>query len=365
MESGTGARIHLHHVYDYTDVDRAFWVEHLEDWVPASIIDAHVHVTDPAFRLRQPTEAMRRSYWVMEACEPQDADSLVRCCRTLFPGRKVSLLCFGHPDLDYDLDAANAYTSSQCVARGWRGLAVCRPAWTRQETERALDAPGIIGLKPYYAMIGRSDSHRDAHLDASIFEYLPHHQLEVLDARGGWLTLHVPKAERLGHPDNIREVRELRKRYPNIVVVIAHLGRSYTEPHALEGIPPLAEDEGLYWDNCAVLNPAVHRTAFQRIGPGRILYGTDNPVFYMRGRRQWEGRTYVNRTSYPFYFNKEREPPEVEARYTLYMYEALKAIKDVAVELGLTRRQIEGVFYDNADRLIRDVVGRKRRLGKE
>ncbi len=79
-----------------------------------------------------------------------------------------------------------------------------------------------------------------------------------------------------------------------------------------------------------MLNPAVLRMAFELFGPERLLYGTDNPVFYMRGRRQWEGRRYINRTSYPFFFNKEREAPEVEARYTLFMYEALRAIKERA-----------------------------------
>ena len=30
----------LHFHWHYTDVDRAFWVEHLEDWLPRRIIDA-------------------------------------------------------------------------------------------------------------------------------------------------------------------------------------------------------------------------------------------------------------------------------------------------------------------------------------
>ncbi|MBM4048673.1 MAG: hypothetical protein FJ279_26520, partial [Planctomycetes bacterium] len=250
-------RAHLHHVFDYRDVDRAFWAEHLEDWLPGEILDAHVHVTDPALQLEKPSEAKRRSYWVMEVNEPQSAESLARCYGIVFPNRKVVLLCFGHPDLAFDTDGANAYTSQQCEARGWHGLAVSRPQWTAAETERVLNLPGIIGLKPYYGMIGKSEATRDTHIAASIFDFLPHHQLEVLNARGGWLTLHVPKAERLGHPDNIREVKEIRRRYPDIVLVIAHLGRSYTEPHAQEAIPLLADDKGLYWDNCAVLNPAV------------------------------------------------------------------------------------------------------------
>ena len=349
----------LHHVFDYTDVDRAFWEEHLEGWLPKRLIDAHVHVTDPSLRLVEMTEEKRRSYWVMEVGEPQSAETLARCYDTVFPGRDVSLLCFGHPSLEYDVEAGNAYTARECVARGWHGLAVCRPGWTARETEEVLNAPGIIGLKPYYAMIGPSETGRDRYIEASIFEYLPHYQLEILNARTGWLTLHVPKADRLGHPDNIREVKEIRRRYPNIILVIAHFGRSYTEPHAREAIPQLAEDEGLYWDNSAVLNPAVHRLALKEIGPERILYGTDNPIFYMRGRRQWKGRTYINRTSYPFHFNKEREAPKIEAGYTLYMYEALKAIKDVCDELGLDALAVEAIFCGNADRLIRRALAGK------
>jgi len=349
----------LHHVFDYTDVDRAFWEEHLEGWLPKRLIDAHVHVTDPSLRLKKPTEEKRRSYWVMEVGEPQNAETLARCYETVFPGRDVSLLCFGHPSLEYDVEASNAYTSRECVARGWNGLAVSRPTWTTRETEQVLNAPGIIGLKPYYAMIGPSETGRDRYIEASIFEFVPHQQLEVLNARGGWLTLHVPKADRLGHPDNIREVKEIRRRYPDVILVIAHFGRSYTEPHALEAIPELAEDEGLYWDNSAVLNPAVHRLALKEIGPERILYGTDNPIFYMRGRRQWKGRAYINRTSYPFHFNKEREAPEIEAQYTLYMYEALKAIKDVCDEIGLDSSAVEAIFHGNADRLIRRALANK------
>jgi len=340
----------------YTDVDRTFWEEHLEGWVPGEIIDAHVHVVDPALRLVEPSEEYLRTFWTCEVCEPQPVESLERCYDICFPGRRVSAICFGHPFLDYDVDGMNAYTSRICAARGWHGLAVCSPDWDAEKAARVLDMPSIIGLKPYYAMIGKASSDRDGHISASIFDYLPHHQLEVLNERGGWLTLHVPKAERLGHPDNIREIREIRRRYPNVVLVIAHLGRSYTEPHAREGLPPLADDPEIFFDNSAVMNPAVHRLALEVIGHGRILYGTDNPVFYMRGRRQWKGRTYINRTSYPFYFNKEREPTEVEATYTLYMYEALKALKDACEEIGLGPAEVRVIFSGNAERLLRRVL---------
>lgn len=343
----------LYYVWDYRQVDREFWQQHLEGWVPRRIFDAHMHVINPAFRLEPMTQEARRQYWVTEACDAIDAPTAARCCEIVFPGREVKCLALGAVDLAYDIEASNEYVRTEAAGRGWRAMSSLIPQWSAQRVAEELDKPGVIGVKPYYSLIGHNPLTRDEHIEASIFDFLPHRALEVLDDRRAWVTLHVPKACRLGHPDNLREVREIRRRYPNVVLVIAHMGRSYTEEHAKEGLVPLADDGGLYFDLSAVLNPAVHRLAIKALGPRRLLYGTDNPVFYMRGRRSWQGRQYINHTSHDFYFNRDKhEPPAVEARYTLYMYEALKAIKDVSIELGLSRAQIEGIFHDNAQGLL-------------
>lgn len=353
--------IPLYHVWDYTAVDRAFWDEHLEGWLPRRMIDAHTHVMHPRFRTAPMTEAMRRQYWVNEVFEPIDADNAAHCFSTLYPGRELTPLVFGFPDLDFDLEGGNDWLQAECARRGWLNLAVVRPQWDAHRIAALLDRPQVIGLKPYYSLISPNRETRDAHLEAGIFDFLPHHQLEVANERGAWVTLHVPKADRLGHPDNVREVRELRRRYPHIVLVIAHLGRCYTEAHAREALPQFADDPGLYFDTSAVLNPAAHRIALEHLGPRRLVYGSDGPILYMRGRRQYEGRTYVNRTNYPFHFNRQREAPDVEARYTLYLYEDLRAIRQACDDLGLRERSlIDGLFHDNAARLIAGIQARKR-----
>ncbi|MFO8006354.1 MAG: amidohydrolase family protein [Candidatus Brocadiia bacterium] len=347
----------LHHVWSYTDTDRRFWEEHLAEWLPDRITDAHRHVGDPAACLEPMTEEMRRQYWVNEVSEPMDAEQAARCDEIVFHGRLESCVAMGWPSLRFDLERVNDYLRRQCVRRGWHCLSVCRPEWTAERVAEELDKPGVIGLKPYYSLISADPSTRDKHMQAGIFDFLPHHILEVADERGAWITLHVPKKERLPHPDNVREVRRIRTRYPDIVLVVAHFGRCYTEPHAREALPQFADDPGLYFDNSAVLNPDVHRLALEHIGPRRILYGTDNPVFYMRGRRQWKGRQYINRTNHPFHFNKEREAPEIEARYTLYMYEALRALKDACAGLGLDAAEVKAMMHDNAAQLIRRAAG--------
>jgi uncharacterized protein len=341
----------LNHVWNYTDVDRAFWRRHLADWLPQRIFDAHTHVNEPEFRLRTPTEEKRRQYWVNEVIEPIGADAAQRCYATVFPGRDVSCLCFGFPDLDYDIEQSNARLQSECVDRGLHCLAVVRPQWSADRLAEELDKPRVIGVKPYYGLIGDDSATRDRHQEASIFDFLPHHQLDLLNERRAWVTLHVPKADRLEHPANIAEIREIRRRYPHVRLVIAHLGRCYTLSQAEAALPQLSDDDGLCFDCSAVMNADVHRFALETIGPKRILYGSDNPVFYMRGRRQYRGKTYQNRTSYPFFFNQQREPPEVEATYTLYMYEELRAIRQACEQLGLDADDVEALFYGNACRL--------------
>lgn len=345
--------IPLHHVWQYTDVDREFWREHLEDWVPHRVFDAHTHVNEPEYFTHPPSEEKRRQYWVNEVMMPIGADTAAHCYATVFPDRDFSCLAFGNPSFEFDITASNDSLAESCRRHGWYRLAVVAPDWPVERVERELNRPRTLGVKVYYALIpGQDPDSRDKFLEASIFEFLPHEHLELLNRRRAWVTLHVPKADRLGHPDNIAEIRELRQRYPDLIVMIAHLGRSYTLPHAEEALPQLAEDEGLYFDNSAVFNPDVHRFALEMLGPERILYGTDNPIFYMRGRRQWHGRSYVNRTSYPFHFNKEREPPEVEAGYTLFMYEGLRALRGACEQLGLSREHVEAIFHGNAMRLI-------------
>jgi len=353
--------IPLCHVFAYKDIDRAFWLEHLEGWLPPKIIDAHIHFNDPRFQIEPVTEQMLKSNWVTEVSPSKpDAATAERCVQVTLPGREVTLVAFGHVDLGWEIEGSNEDIRIECLKRQWHTLVMVRPTWVAEQVDWWLSKPGVLGVKPYYSMMGYSKQGYNVHINAGIFDFMPHHQLEVLESRAAWLTLHVPKLERLGHPDNLRDIAEIRRRYPNIKLVIAHLGRSYTLPHAQEGLLPLAEDTGIFFDNSAVLNPVVHDLALRTIGPDRILYGTDNPVFYMRGRRQWSGKTYINRTDYPFHFNTERESPEIEATYTLYMYEALKAIKDTCQNLGFGREEVEKIFYGNARRLIDDVRARTR-----
>src|SRR5512140_3347015 len=99
----------LYFLWDYNDVDRAFWAEHFEEWLPRRIIDAHTHIMEPSLRMVPMTEAMRQQYWVSEVFEPIDFPTADHCHALVFPQREFSCVAFGFPDLDFDVEGGNTY----------------------------------------------------------------------------------------------------------------------------------------------------------------------------------------------------------------------------------------------------------------
>ena len=71
----------LYDVWDYTDVDRAFWDAHLADWLPERLIDAHSHLLLDRLRLVERTEEKKRQYWVNELELCMDAETAEHCDR--------------------------------------------------------------------------------------------------------------------------------------------------------------------------------------------------------------------------------------------------------------------------------------------
>ena len=207
--------IPLHHVWNYTEIDRAFWREHLQDWLPAEIFDAHTHVNEPRFRRETMTEEKRRQHWFNEVCEPIAAADAQRCHRSFFRAATSPAWRSGCPFwITISRPATPVCKRSACGAAGiaWRSSRRSgRPgALARTRPTAGLGRQGLLCLdRP------RRDDPRQVP-GGRHFRLPPHHQLELLDRRRAWVTLHVPKADRLGHPANIAEIRQLRRQYPRI-----------------------------------------------------------------------------------------------------------------------------------------------------
>ncbi len=318
--------------------DTRIYEEELCPWMPDKIIDSHVHIGLDE-HCAPISEERLRTNWAYEVGVSQSWEQYCETVRTLFPRQSVSALVTGVPFREMDLDRNNEYVISGLPDPDTRALFVSRPEWPPDLVDQAFER-GFVGLKPY-PDLARGDS------DPSIFDFLPHSHLKVLDSRGGILLLHIPRPRRIADPDNIAEIREICNRYPNVKVIVAHIGRAFCLPPALTGLPPLVDCPNLWFDNAANLNPDVMAYAIELFGPERIVYGSDLPITLIRGMREYEGDSYTNFTDGDYSWNTVRKPPEIEANYTYYLYEELRALIAAVKRVGLDKKAVEQIMYYN------------------
>lgn len=326
-------------------VDRRFYEENLAPWLPARILDCHVHVGlgDGA----KPISPERyKSMWSLEVGCHQSWRQLRQTYRALFPEQEVSALAFANVYYEIDTDRENDYVLAGILdeANRAQGLYVTRPTTQVADIAHAL-SKGFIGIKPY------PDLFDGVSMEVSIFDFAPREHLEIVNELGGVMMLHLPRAGRLGDPDNIREVIEISEAYPHIRLIVAHIGRAYCLPTAKRGLPALAHYPGIHFDISANVNQDVIEYALEIVGPDRILYGTDIPVMLMRGVREHVGERYIDFTDGPYSWNTNRKSPDEESSYTFYVYEQIRALIQAARRLGYSKDLIEQVMYTNGTRL--------------
>jgi glutamate-1-semialdehyde 2,1-aminomutase len=296
------------------------------------------------------TEEIRARNWAGAVSHPAyPVEAAEADYAKLFPESEVWRLQFGTIYREADFEACNDYCAQTADQRRVWALLVLDPLWSAEELRARLLTGRFSGVKPYWSMVpGKAEA--EVRLD----EMIAPEQLEVLDGLGLLATVHVPGPERIRDPHTRQVLREWCARYARATFVVAHLGRAYAFPFARDTFAELAGIEGLLFDCSAFLNPDGFELAFRTIGPQRILWGTDFPVLSrMRGYRVWEGETYRNITSGEYPWNTDRRPPEVEAQYTYFIYEALKGMRQGAERAGLTAGDLEDVFFGNASRLLR------------
>ncbi len=328
------------------DVDRDFYARHLKDFLPARIFDFHAHVGEA--RHFQPLSLQRlKANWALECGYILPFDDLREGYARLFPHSEVRQLCFGFPIQEARLDNLNDYVAERIARRDTFGLYISSPGEPPDDLRRRLLKGGFSGLKPYPDLVrGKAEA------DVSVFDVVPREHLAVAEDLGLLVLLHLPRPARLKDPANVAELKEIARNFPRLKLVVAHVGRSYCISFAREGLPALSDCANFLYDISAVLNPDVLEFAIRELGPSRILWGSDFPILFLRGRQEWRGDKYVNFTSQPFMWNIERRPPAEEAQYTLYAYEALRALRAACERTRLSREDVAKIMYSNAMELM-------------
>lgn len=337
----------IYDYFHYTELDRAFYEEHLRGRMPKRFLDAHTHINLPE-HIRDVPASRIADDWALQNGMHMTADDAKFYYDKMFPDQEWAITAFPFPVKEAHIEDNNDYVA-RCADEGKiaYGLMCIKPEYSCEYIERELRTKNFSGVKPYPDMVSGQKG-----AEIGIFEFLPREQLRLAERMGIPVVMHLPRAGRMPDDGNIRELREIRQTYPDLKMVIAHCGRCYTPYHFSLALEKLGEDaKGFYYDTAAVLNPAVLRMALERLGPQRILYGTDEPIFLWHGYRDWTEKTYINLAREDFPWNAHHQDAAAEAGYTLFVYRQLDNLLTEIERAGLSAEEKEAIFFGNCRRV--------------
>ena len=319
---------------DYREHDRQIWEEELDEFVPDRVFDAHCHL----FQKADFTELSEFG----RGRKDVDIATLRAWGRALYPGRTHSFLLLGTPIPGIDVDAHVRTVTAQLEDEpDIRHFRVVTPTCDLAKVEEDLQAPNFIGLKPYRTFSVTGDI-----AECRIHEYLLHEQMELANDRGLWVTLHLSKHHGCADADNLNDLEEFTtRRYPNIRWILAHCARSFTYWPIRQAIERLRDMPNIHYDLSAVTDLRPHLTLFSEEDTSRLFYGSDAvAAAYFHGQYPALGRAwqYLQTDEIPMKF------PHCDGRPILSVYEQLLSMKHAAEIAGLSREQVEGIFWNNA-----------------
>ncbi len=319
------------------EVDRKIWSE-IGQVIPETIFDFHIHCfREDGFICDIPDS--------LKVYPPCDIEAVLSNIKTVFPERKTGCILTGWPSTSSNLVKQKDYLSSAAAKNNLFFLALINPDMDIKYLEKIVMKKECIGFKPYKCFA-------DTPEDARITDFITKQQIEMANHHGLIITLHLSKKAGISDPQNIEDLDYLSEKYPSVIWNLAHCGRSFI-PDYIEGTIPCLKrllKPNIYFDTAAVTDSEVFTIVFSEFSPDRILFGSDIPVAFLRGKCVGFG--------YDWAFIAE-ETHKITASFpvepALLLYEQLKAMNKAFRKTGLDRVDIENVFFKNAEKIIRKI----------
>ncbi|NLZ89173.1 MAG: amidohydrolase [Clostridiales bacterium] len=344
-------------LFEVTARDRKIYEEEIRDFLPDKIIDIHAHIWLESLIPPKPLakgETQRTVTWPSLVARDNSLEDLQETYRLMFPGKQVIPLLFTSTRRDTQ-GPLNAYVADCAKTNGYPALYYSMPEQSGRELEQAILKDGFLGIKSYLSLSPDYLPEKELR----IFDFFPKEQLRAMDRLGAVVMLHIPRDGRLRDPVNIAQVLEIKREFPQIRLIIAHIGRAYVKENVGNALEIYAaECPDLMFDfsaNCCEY--AIHEL-LRLMGPKNALFGSDLPILRMRTRRIEENGIYINLVPPGLYGGAQQDKHlrEVSAaegeQMTFFLYEEILAFKRAAAKLGLSRQDVQDVFYGNAERLL-------------
>jgi hypothetical protein len=352
-------------LFEVTDYDRHVYEEELRDFLPDEMIDDHCHVW--LYELSsigkvKPGENLRTVSWPFLIAKDNSIEDLMESYRLMFPGKKVTPLFFPSTNRDTAV-ACNEYCRQCSQKTGYPALYYSLPEQRGDEIEEKIRNGHFLGLKSYLNLAPEYIPEQEIR----IFDFFPKYQLERIDKLGGIVMLHIPRPGRIKDPVNLAQMLEIEHEFPNIRLIIAHIGRAYSKGDIGNAFEVLSETKNMKFDITANTSSYSMTKLLETVGPNRVLFGSDLPILRMRMRRIEENGTYINLVPPGLYGDTRTDPhlrevsEEEGKKLTFFMYEEIRAFKEAAHNVGLTKDEVARVFFNNAKDLIagarKDIYG--------
>ncbi len=326
-----------------TEADQRIYQQEFAARLPKKLFDAHVHVW-------QKNGFPADFQFAPRACANRFGGEFPlalwrKTMQELLPEQQVGLLCFGYPH-----DAADRGKVPEVTDADEFSSVLVSPADAPELLAQRLAESAAVGVKPYlnYA----AAHYRKSASEVEVFDMLTESQLELLNAAGLAVTLHIPRSGRFADPLNQRQMLALCQRYPRISFIFAHIGRAYFMRNILESnLDELAGCPNAYFDTAMVNHVDVLKYTFDHFPAERILFGSDAPIALLHGKSVEVNHQYVYLMGEDYDIGTAIRDTEHVVEFTTFFYEQLRAILEATPE-----KSLKNVFYHNAVNLFRSIA---------
>lgn len=323
-----------------TPLDKTVFREDIDWFLPKKIFDMHVHV-QPAV----PGQIGKVSLSLLQNLQ-----------KMIFPHRQCNDLILPFPFEGVSADQANKFAFSELRKFGQKDdatLLFAEPTTPAQIVREQLIEHEALGLKVYLTCAQVKDKTK-----APLRSFLTEKHMKVLDELGLMVMIHLSKPRAISDPANIRDVETLSQRYPNAKLVLAHCGRCF-RPGLFEKVADrLNALPNVYVGTSAVCDPLVFMEVFKNFDLSRVLFGSDHLMAgAVRGRYTEVGTfwVFVGKPDFDWGHLLYHQEP------TYVIYEQLRAMGRAAKLLGLSKKQIRDIFWNNAIGLLKELRRAKKR----
>ena len=334
---------------DDLERDRLIYEKELKGFLPESIFDAHVHLFDATCLVKGAT--FKPNYCYQKFGGVFTAEQYADWMGQLLPGHALHFNSFGHPEDESDREAAAAYTGRISDNRQRFGLALVAPDDAVEAVVRRVVENRLVGYKPYPSFVrGKPVA------EVTIFDMLPEALMREADQRGWAVMLHIPRPGRIADPVNQEQMVELCRRYPGAKIIFAHIGRAYFLSSVLGALEGIAACPNAYLDTAMINHEGVLEYAFNHFPRERLLFGADAPFSLLRGKSVEVNNQYAYLMGEDYAIGTVIYDVAHAVNFTTFFYEQLRGIKLAAERAGLSRSEINGFFFDNAQQLFNTIA---------